>query len=33
MTIFESGRRHFFRYETAEDAPNNPSTRDHMFAM
>lgn len=32
MTIFESDRRHFFRYETAEDAPQNPSTRDHMFA-
>lgn len=30
--IFDSNRRHFFRYETAEDAPNNPSTSDHMSA-
>lgn len=30
--IFDSNRRHFFRYETAEDAPNNPSTPDHMSA-
>ena len=30
--IFDNNRRHFFRYETAEDAPNNPSTPDHMSA-
>lgn len=30
--IFDSNRCHYFRYETAEDASNNPSTPDHMSA-